>query len=489
MNETHTVQIKQNELSFILVLLSLTAIMIMFTESMLIPALPTLQAEFNTTATWASWILSIYLVAGAVATPIFGKLGDTYGKKKLLVICMSLYTLGVIANGFAWNIQSLLVFRALQGLGMGMFPLAWGLIRDEFPPEKVAMSTGIISAMFGVGAAIGLVVGAWICENFGWRMTYHAVIPLAVGVTLLAFYKLQESPIRNPSKVDVIGATTFSVAILTFLVAMTEGERWGWTSLNTLGLIAVSLVFIVLFGLVEWRVRDPMIDLGVLSKRNILFTNISAFVVGMGMFMMFQSITYLARMPPPVGFGSSIFEAGLLQVPGSILLLAAGPLAGRLVSKRGAKLPVVLGSIVLSISFYFIYVFHYTQAQVVFGLIFMSVGMGLVMVSMINIVIQSVSQFETGIATAMNSIFRTIGGVIGPTIAGVLLARYVSPLVIQTARGPVMGPLLPNATAFNYIFLTALGVSIVGVLVTLLIKGKGTEIEQQKRVEEAAPEV
>jgi EmrB/QacA subfamily drug resistance transporter len=489
MNETRTVQIKQNDLSFILVLLSLTAIMIMFTESMLIPALPTLQAEFNTTATWASWILSIYLVAGAVATPIFGKLGDTYGKKKLLVICMSLYTLGVVANGFAWNIQSLLVFRALQGLGMGMFPLAWGLIRDEFPPEKVAMSTGIISAMFGVGAAIGLVVGAWICENFGWRMTYHAVIPLAVGVTLLAFYKLQESPIRNPSKVDVIGATTFSVAILTFLVAMTEGERWGWTSLNTLGLIAVSLVFVVLFGLVEWRVRDPMIDLGVLSKRNVLFTNISAFVVGLGMFMMFQSITYLARMPPPVGFGSSIFEAGLLQVPGSILLLAAGPLAGRLVSKRGAKLPVVLGSIVLSISFYFIYVFHYTQAQVVFGLIFMSVGMGLVMVSMINIVIQSVSQFETGIATAMNSIFRTIGGVIGPTIAGVLLARYVSPLVIQTARGPVMGPLLPNATAFNYIFLTALGVSIVGVLVTLLIKGKGTEIEQQKRVEEAAPEV
>ena len=425
MNETHTVQIKQNELSFILVLLSLIAIMIMFTESMLIPALPTLQAEFNTTATWASWILSIYLVAGAVATPIFGKLGDTYGKKKLLVICLSLYTLGVIANGFAWNIQSLLVFRALQGLGMGMFPLAWGLIRDEFPPEKVAMSTGIISAMFGVGTAIGLVAGAWISENYGWRMTYHAVVPLAIGVTLLAFYKLQESPIRNPSKVDVIGATTFSVAILTFLVAMTEGERWGWTSLNTLGLIATSFVFIVLFVLVEWRVRDPMIDLNVLSKRNVLFTNISAFVVGLGMFMMFQSITYLARMPPPVGFGSSIFEAGLLQVPGSIVLLAAGPLAGILVRKRGAKLPLVIGSVVLSISFAYLYAFHYTQAQVVFGLIFMSVGMGLVMVSMINIIIQSVSQLETGIATAMNTIFRTIGGVIGPTIAGVFLARYV----------------------------------------------------------------
>ncbi|MGZ4937634.1 MAG: MFS transporter, partial [Halobacteriota archaeon] len=250
MNEMRNARIARNEMSFILVILSLIAVMIMFTESMLIPALPTIQAEFNSTATWTSWILSIYLVVGAVSTPIFGKLGDAYGKKKLLVICMSLYTAGVVANGFAWNIQSLLAFRALQGLGMGMFPLAYALIRDEFPAEKVAMATGIISAMFGVGTAIGLVVGAWISDNYGWRMTYHAVVPLAIGVTLLAAYKLHESPIRNPSKIDLIGAGTFSVAILAFLVAMTEGDRWGWTSTNTLGLIAVSFIFSVLFVLV-----------------------------------------------------------------------------------------------------------------------------------------------------------------------------------------------------------------------------------------------
>ncbi|MGZ4904435.1 MAG: MFS transporter [Halobacteriota archaeon] len=489
MSEISNAQTARNGTSFILIILSLIAIMIMFTESMLIPALPTIQAEFNTTAVWTSWILSIYLIVGAVSTPIFGKLGDTYGKKKLLVICMSLYTVGVIANGFAWNIQSLLAFRALQGLGMGMFPLAYGLIRDEFPAEKVAMATGIVSAMFGVGTAIGLVIGAWISDNYGWRMTYHAVVPLAIGVTLLAIYKLQESPVRNPSKVDLIGAGTFSVAILAFLVAMTEGERWGWTSINTLGLIGVSFVFTVLFLFAESRVRDPMINLTLLSKRNVFFTNMSAFVVGLGMFMMFQTITYLMRTPPPVGFGSSIFEAGLLQVPGSLLLLIAGPLAGVLVSKRGAKMPLVLGSIVLSISFLYFYALHDTKAQIVLGLMIMSVGMGFMMVSMINIIVQSVSQIETGIATAMNTIFRTIGGVIGPTIAGVLLARYVSPLIIQTPRGSVMGPLLPNATAFNYIFLTALGVSLVGVVMALLVKGSGTEIERQESIEEATPAV
>ncbi len=489
MSEMKNTRIARNEMSFILVILSLIAIMIMFTESMLIPSLTTIQAEFNSTATWTSWILSIYLVVGAVSTPIFGKLGDTYGKKKLLVLCMSLYTVGVVANGFAWNIQSLLAFRALQGLGMGMFPLAYALIRDEFPAEKVAMATGIVSAMFGVGTAIGLVVGAWISDNYGWRMTYHAVVPLAIGVTLLAAYRLHESPVRNPSRVDLIGAGTFSVAILAFLVAMTEGERWGWTSVNTLGLIAVAFIFSVLFVFVESRVREPMIDLAVLSKRNVFFTNISAFVVGLGMFMMFQAVTYLVRTPPPVGFGSSIFEAGLLQVPGSILLLIAGPLAGVLVNKRGAKTPLVLGSIVLSISFLYFYLMHGTQAQIVLGLMIMSVGMGFMMVSMINIIVQSVSQIETGIATAMNTIFRTVGGVVGPTIAGVFLARYVSPLIIQTPRGPVTGPLLPTATAFDSIFLTALGVSLVGIVVTLLVKGNGTEIERQESVEEATPAV
>jgi len=179
---------------------------------MLIPALPTLQAEFNSIATWTAWILSIYLVVGTVSTPIFGKLAIR-AKKKMLLICMALYIFGVIANGFAWNIQSLLVFRALQGLGLAMFPLAYAIIRDEYPAEKVAMATGIVSAMFGVGTAIGLVAGAWITDNFGWRMTYHSIVPLAIFVTLLAAYLLRESPIRTPSKVDYLGAGTFLEAL------------------------------------------------------------------------------------------------------------------------------------------------------------------------------------------------------------------------------------------------------------------------------------
>ena len=476
MNNSNFAKITQNDTTFIIILLGFIGVMVMFTESMLIPALPTLQSEFNTTETWIAWVLTIYLVVGTIATPIFGKLGDAFGKKKFLLVCMTFYTFGVIANGFAWNLPSLLGFRALQGLGMAMFPLAFAIIRDEFPPERVAMATGMLSAMFGVGVAIGLVVGAWITDNFGWRMTYHSIIPVAVGITLLVAYKLKESPIFTPSKVDIVGAAAFSVAILSFLVAMTEGERWGWMSQNTLGLLGVALIFIVLFIVIEMRVKDPMINLAVLSKRNVFFTNMAALIAGLSMFMMFQSITYLIRLPAPVGFHASIFEAGLLQVPGAIMLLVVGPIVGKVVNKRGAKLPLVLGAVVLAVSFAYFYAFSSTKLEIVLGLVVMMVGMGLMMVSMINIIIQSVSQAQTGIATAMNTVFRTIGGVIGPTIAGVYLMRYKSPIMIPTPRGLITGPLLPNHTAFDYIFLTALGISLIGIVLTLFIKQAGPEV-------------
>ncbi len=169
----------------VLVILSLTGLMVSFSESMLIPALPTLQAEFHTTEAVVSWVPAIYLLFGSLTTPTFGKLGDTYGKKKLLLVSLALYTIAVIGNGFAWSIDSLLAFRAIQGVGLAMFPLAFALIRDEFPREKVPTATGIISAMFAVGATIGFIGGGYITQTYSWQTNYHLLAPVAAIVTLL----------------------------------------------------------------------------------------------------------------------------------------------------------------------------------------------------------------------------------------------------------------------------------------------------------------
>jgi len=491
MNETaHNTQsplpTTRNGTVFVLALFGLIGIMVMFTEAMITPALPTLQTEFNTTAAWASWIVSIYLLVSSVAIPVFAKLGDSYGKKKFLLVCMTFYTIGVTANGFAWSLPSLIAFRALQGIGLAMFPLAFAIIRDEFPPERVPVATGIVSAMFGAGAAIGLVVGAWIANNFGWRTTYHTVIPIAIALTLLAAYKLKESPIRTPSRPDVVGASTFSIALISFLIAMTEGSSWGWASPSILSLFGVALAFIMLFLFVESRVDDPMIHLAMLKKRNVFFTNITAFVAGLANFLVFQSVIYLLQAPAPIGCSCTLFQAGLVLAPGSLLMLVTAPLAGAVVSKRGAKLPLFMGAITLAASFCYFYAFHATQLQLLLGVMISFIGMGFMMVAMINIIIQSVAQAETGIATAMNTIFRTVGGVIGPTIVGVYLTQYTTLIPKPTPHGLMMIP-VPSNTAFDYIFLTALGIAIIGILVILLIKGRSDQVHVEEKGEREEP--
>jgi len=475
-----TARLTNNGVGWILALLSLIALMSMYTETMIIAALPKIQSQFNTTTAWIAWVVSIYLISSSVAIPILSKLGDSYGKKKFLLVGMIFYTIGVICNGFAWNLPSLLVFRAIQGVGLAVFPLAFAIIRDEFSPERVPTATGIVSAMFGAGAAIGLVVGSWIANSFGWQATYHTVIPVAVVLTILAAFVLNESPIRTPSRVDVFGATTFAVAVISFLVAMTEGQNWGWTSLQILGLLGVSLVFIIIFLVIESRISDPLIDLAVLRKRNVFFVNITSFIAGLVMFMVFQAIVYLMQLPPPFGFGTDIFRAGAVLAPGAILMLITAPIAGAIVARRGAKLPLFIGAAIGAAGLYYFYLFRATQLQIALGAVIALIGVGFMFTAMINVVIQSVAQSQTGIATGTNAFFRTIGSAVGPSIAGVYLAQYVSPLIIQTPRGPVTGPLLPNTIAFDHIFLTGLGLIVVAMLVTLLIKGQ----EKSERMNE-----
>ena len=469
---SETVRLTNTGTGFILTLLSLIALMTMYTETMIIAALPRIQSQFNTTTAWIAWVVSIYLISSSVAIPILSKLGDSHGKKKFLLVGMIFYTIGVICNGFAWNLPSLLVFRAIQGVGLGVFPLAFAIIRDEFPPERVPTATGIISAMFGAGAAIGLVVGSWIANAFGWQATYHTVIPVAVVLTLLAAYKLKESPIRTPSRVDVFGATTFAVAVISFLVAMTEGQTWGWTSVRIIGLLGVALAFVIIFLVIESRIHDPLIDLAVLRKRNVFLANITSFIAGLVIFMVFQAIVYLMQLPPPFGFGTDIFQAGAVLAPGAILMLFTAPIAGAVVARRGPKLPLFVGAAIGAAGLYYFYVCRATQLQIALGAVIALIGVGFMFTAMINVVIQSVAQSQTGIATGTNAFFRTIGSAVGPPITGVYLAQYVSPLIIQTRRGPVTGPLLPNTMAFDHIFLTGFGFVVITMLVTLLIKGK-----------------
>jgi MFS family permease len=459
----------------VLIILSLTGLMVSFSESMLIPALPTLQAEFHTTEAVISWVPAIYLLFGSLTTPSFGKLGDTYGKKKLLLTALIFYTVAVIGNGFAWSIGSLLVFRAIQGVGLAMFPLAFALIRDEFPKEKVPTATGIISAMFAVGATIGLVGGGWITQTFSWQTNYHLLAPVAIIVTLLVAWRVRESPLKTPSRLDVLGVILLGIAVIGFLVPLTQGGQWGWTSLYTLGLFAVGVFATIALVYTELHVGDPLFDFKLMGIRYILETNFMMFIAGFAMFLAYLAIVYLTRTPPPVGFGLDTFQAALSFVPAGLVILVAGPLFGRFVKRRGAKNALLLASLIIAVSFVFFILFNGTLIEIVIGTMILFAGIGGVFVAAINVLIMYVPASKTGAETALNTVFRFIGGAVGTAVAGELLTLYEAPITIAIPGGTAV-VLAPTMQAFAYIAAIALILSLVGIVTAYALK-RAPEVE------------
>jgi MFS family permease len=453
--------------------------MVSFSESMLIPALPALQQEFHTTEAVISWVPAIYLLLGSLTTPSFGKLGDTYGKKRLLLVALIFYTVAVIGNGFAWSIGSLLVFRAIQGVGLAMFPLAFALIRDEFPKEKVAIATGIVSAMFGIGATIGLVGGGWITQTFNWQTNYHLLAPFAVIVTLLVAWRVHESPLKTPSRLDVWGVLLLGIAVIGFLVPLTQGGQWGWTSPYTLGLFAVGVFATIALVYAELHVNDPLIDLKLAGVRYVLETNFMMFIAGFAMFLAYLAIVYLTRTPPPVGFGLDTFQAALSFVPAGLVILVASPLFGRFVKRRGAKNALLLASLIVAVSFVFLILFNATLLEIVVGTMILFAGVGGVFVAAINVLILYVPASKTGAETALNTVFRFIGGAVGTAVAGELLTLYQAPISIAISGGTAV-VLAPTTQAFSYIAVIALILSLVGIVTAYALK-RAPEVDPQEQ--------
>src|SRR5256885_3410401 len=204
-------------------------------QTMVVPALPVLQRDLHTTTTWATWVLTVFLLVASVATPILGKLGDQYGKERLLTISLTIFLAGCIGCAAAWNIWSLVAFRAVAGAGAAVFPLSFAIIRDEFPPEQVGVGIGLVSAVFGVGGGFGIVLSGVIVDNFSWRWLFVIGAIAVAASVVLAHRFVPESPIKTPSRVDVPGATLLSAGLIALLLAPSGDEGLGWTRAPGLG--------------------------------------------------------------------------------------------------------------------------------------------------------------------------------------------------------------------------------------------------------------
>ena len=462
-----------------LAILILAGISIALQQTMVVPALPALQREFDTTTAWATWLLTGFLLSASVATPLLGRLGDQYGKERLLLISLLIFFVGSVLAIFAPNIAVLIACRVLQGAGAAVFPLSFAIIKDEFPPEKVGVAVGAVSAVFAVGGGLGLVLSGVIMDSLSWHWLF-VVGAVAVGIAaILVHLFVPESPIKSPSRVDFVGATLLSIGLIALLVALTEGENWGWGSARVTGLFVVAAVALVAWGYAETRVPDPMVDMRMLARRPVFFANLTGLIAGFAMFGSFVLVPNFVQIRDSVaryGFGKSATTTGLYLVPSAVPGFLMGPLAGVMGRRWGSKWPLSLGMALAAVALAMLAEWHDEPWQVVAAMLVFGLGIPMTFAAMANVIVTAVRPTETGVATAMNTVMRTIGGVIGGQVgAAILTAKTIE------AGG------IPEESAFTDAFWISCIAAVVGAGVALLITPRARRAAARKVAEARAP--
>lgn len=451
----------------VIVLFSLLAAFVLFVDIMLTPSLPKIAEQYKVSIAEVSLIISLYTVFGTAVNPVIGKLGDIYGKRKVLIYVLVIYSIMVAITSFATNFTILLISRTVQGVGLGIFPLAFSLVREQFPREKVPRAEGILSAMFGAGAAFGLPIGASIANSYGWQANYHVALPFIAGLTILIYFMVRESTFTNrTARLDYAGAVWLGGGLAAIVFGLSEGATWGWTSLSVLGLIFGGFVSLLPLVVYERRVTEPILNLKLLAIRNVLVSNVVGLSSGAALFLAFQSITYKLELPPPTGYGFDILVTGLYLLPLAVAILVVAIPVGHLVTRYGAKPFLYAGSIIGGLGF-LLMATATSAAQIAEYLVIVSVGLAMQLVPSQNLLVLSVQKRQMGLATSLNTVFRNIGSSLGAPIAGSLLSTFV---ISYTIDGQTVS--LPTQAAFQYAYYIA----VVGFVVALVVSLLGQEV-------------
>ncbi|HEX4466089.1 MAG TPA: MFS transporter [Solirubrobacteraceae bacterium] len=455
---SHTPDAERTHPTLILAVLSLAGVAYAMLSSSVVPALPTIQHALHTSETNITWMLTAYLLSASVGTAILGRLGDIYGKERLLLVTLGILAGGTLLSALAGSLWLQIVARFIQGASGGIFPLAFGIVRDEFPSEKVAGSIGLLSSILGVGAGVGIVLSGVIVEH----LNYHWLFWIPLAATLIAAFAtwrfIPESPVRAPGRVNWIAAAIMTSGLSIVLVAVSETTTWGWGSAKTLVLIAAGLLVTGLWVLVELRSSNPLIDMTMMRIRGVWTTNLAAFLLGAGMYSSFIVFPQFAQLPKSTGFGfgASVVVSGLYLLPSTIGMTILGMYAGRISARFGSRLALLVGTVFTTLSFGLLAIEHAHPIDFLIAAGLLGIGIGLAFAALGNLIVQAVPSNQTGVASGMNTVMRTLGGALGGQLSATFIAAHT--------RGGK-----PTVTGFTETFAMATGFLLICLLSGLLV--------------------
>lgn len=459
----------------VLVVIALLLAFVVYIDIMLTPSLPEIATEYSVTRAQASLIISLYTVFGVAVIPIVGKLGDIYGKRRVLLYVLAIYVPIATATSFLPNFTAILISRTVQGVGLGILPLSISIAREQFPRQMVPKVQGIIAATQIAGGGFGLLGGALIAAVYGWQGNYHIVIPCLAALSIMIFFLLKESSNKKPGvRLDYLGSAWLGTVLIAIVLGLAEGASWGWASPLTLVLCLGGAVMLVPLLIYESKVSEPILNLKLLHERNVILSNIFVLTYGISFFLMFQCVTYILELPPPGGFGYSIIVTGYYLLPLVIVLMPVSYITGALIPKYGVKPFFVLGSVLGMVASFLLSTYSSALSLIPLIVIY-AVSIGFLSVSSQNLLVLSVKKSELGIAASMNSVFRYMGNSLGAPIAGALLSTFI---LNYSIAGHLLT--LPTKSAFQYCFYVSLiGFALIGLLsvFTKEVMGKRSEVE------------
>lgn len=431
-------------------------------QTLVVPLIPAFPKLLNASPTDAAWVVTVTLLAGAIITPVAGRLGDLYGKRRVLLASLAVLVVGSVVSALTSELALMVVGRGLQGCAMGVIPLGISIMRDELAPEKVSGAIALMSATLGVGGAIGLPLAAVVAQNADWHVLFWSSAGLGVICAALILRYVGESPVRTPAPFDYVGALGLVVGLTCLLLPIVKGAEWGWGSAGTLATAAAAIVVLLAWGWYQLRRRDPLVDLRVSARRPVLFTNLASILVGFSMYAMALSFPQLLQAPSATGYGlgQTMVQAGLCLAPNGLVMMALSPVSARLTNRHGARVTLMTGSVVIALGYVFAILLMDNIIELITASVIIGAGVGIAYAAMPALIMGSVPVTETASANGLNALMRSVGTSTSSAVMATLLANLTITVGALT---------VPSLTGFRTTFAVAALAAVIGLGLTALV--------------------
>ncbi|MFD9868967.1 MFS transporter [Streptomyces niveus] len=441
--------------------LAFAGITVAVMQTLLVPIIKDLPALLRTSPDNATWVITATLLAGAVSTPIMGRLGDLYGKRRMLLASLAVMVVGSLVCAFTDDLTVMIAGRALQGFAMGAIPLGIGIMRDELPREKLGSAMALMSSSIGVGGGLALPGAALVAQHADWHTLFFGAAGLGVLSMVLTVLVVPESSVRAGGRFDWFGALGLSAGLVALLLPITKGSAWGWTSSTTLGLFGVSAVVLGLWGSMELRLKAPLVDLRTSARREVLLTNLVSVMVGVAFYAVSLILPQLLQLPTSTGgLGRSMVVAGLCVAPLGLTMMFVAPVYARISARRGPKVSLMIGMAVIAAG-YGAGLFMMSAAwQTVVISVILGAGIGLAYSSLPALIVGAVDPKETGAANGLNTLARSIGTSVSSAVIGMVLARTA------IGTGPTA---VPSLHGFRISFVIATAAVLGGLALAVFL--------------------